>query len=469
MTLTQIADAIQPHPDYRGWAASLEMYRDLYSGGAQMKAKASSYLYRRHREPAEVYQERVSRAFYENYLGSIIDWYASTLFRREPIITVEDSSSRASKYYYEFLGNCDRNGLSITDFLRKRFIDALIFGKSYIALEFPKREASFSTRLEEEAFGVDRGYLTGIHPMDVVSWKTEQDGKLTRLTVKLQSDKSTDGKLDFSRQPARYLIYTETEYFIVDENASDDNALQIVEHGLHCCADEGRLPVFEIALSDGLWLMNKAAHLQLEHYNKSNSLSWSLGMALYATPVVYSKRDWSSIIGESYYIHLDPEDKFGWTEPEGNVYRIAMENLARLQEEIYRTCYLMGQSRSWLSGSAQVSGSSKRADYQITQEVLRAYGDAVKDTLKRLLQTLIQVRKDDLKITVSGLDEFDVGEFDDELDEAQKLLNLGIQSKTFRKQAFKKLAFKFLADLNETTKERIAAEIEAQIDKGETE
>ena len=82
---------------------------------------------------------------------------------------------------------------------------------------------------------------------------------------------------------------------------------------------------------------------------------------------------------------------------------------------------------------------------------------------------MIQVRKDDLKITVSGLDEFEVGEFDDELDEAQKLLNLGIQSKTFRKQAFKKLAFKFLADLNETTKERIAAEIEAQIDKGETE
>jgi hypothetical protein len=85
----------------------------------------------------------------------------------------------------------------------------------------------------------------------------------------------------------------------------------------------------------------------------------------------------------------------------------------------------MGQSRSWLSGSAQVSGNSKRADYQITQEVLRAYGDTVKDTLKRLLQTLIRVRKDDLRISVSGLDEFEVGEFNEELDEAQKLLDLG--------------------------------------------
>jgi hypothetical protein len=466
MDLTQIADALQPHPEYRAWLPTLEMYRDLYAGGAQIKSKASNYLYRRHREPAEVYQERVARAFYENYIGSIIDWYASTLFRREPILTVEDSSRRASKYYFEFFNDCDRNGTSITDFLRKRFIEALIFGKAFIALEFPKLAAAFSSRLEEEALGGDRGYLTSIHPADVINWQAGPDGRVTLFVVRLSGERQA-GIFTPSGEVSRYLIYNETAYYIVEKESGDTNSLRVIESGPHSCSSEARVPVFEIALSDGLWLMNKAAHLQIEHFNKSNSLSWSLGMALYATPVIYSKRDWKSILGESYYIHLDPEDKFGWTEPEGNVFRIAMENLARLQEEIYRTCYLMGQSRSWLSGSAQVSGYSKRADYQITQEVLRAYGDSVKDTLKRLLQVLVRVRKDDLRISVSGLDEFEVGEFNEELDEAEKLFRLGLSSNTFRKQAFKKLAFKFLADINETTKERIAAEIEAQIDKGE--
>jgi hypothetical protein len=466
MNLTEIVDAIQPHPEYRAWSGSMELYQDLYTGGAQIKSKASSYLYRRHREPAEVYQERVNRAFYENYIGSIVDWYASTLFRREPILTVEDTSLRSSKYYFEFFNDCDRNGNNITDFLRKRFIEALIFGKSFIALEFPKRQKTFTSRLEEEALGADRGYLTAIHPTDVINWTHSPDGRTTRMTIRLEGDKQA-GMFDVGRKQSRYLIYTETDYFIVEQDGGTDGGVRVLETGPHACASESRLPVFDITLSDGLWLVNKAAHLQLEHFNKSNSLSWSLGMALYATPVIYSKRDWTTILGESYYIHLDPEDKFGWTEPEGNVYRIAMENLTRLQEEIYRTCYLMSQSRSWLSGSAQVSGNSKRADYQITQEVLRAYGDTVKDTLKRLLQTLIRVRKDDLRISVSGLDEFEVGEFNEELDEAEKLLKLGITSNTFRKQAFKKLAFKFLADINETTKEKIAAEIEAQIDKGE--
>ena len=34
--------------------------------------------------------------------------------------------------------------------------------------------------------------------------------------------------------------------------------------------------------------MNKAALLQLEHFNKSNALSWALTMGLFAMPVVYS-------------------------------------------------------------------------------------------------------------------------------------------------------------------------------------
>jgi hypothetical protein len=76
--------------------------------------------------------------------------------------------------------------------------------------------------------------------------------------------------------------------------------------------------------------MNKAGLLQLEHFNKSNALSWALTMGLFAMPVIYSERPWSQVVGESYYIQLGPQDRFGWTEPEGHVYQIASENLTRL-------------------------------------------------------------------------------------------------------------------------------------------
>ncbi len=92
--------------------------------------------------------------------------------------------------------------------------------------------------------------------------------------------------------------------------------MELVE-GRHGLAQLRRVPLFELELSEGLWLMNKAALLQLEHFNKSNALAWALTMGLFAMPVVYSDREWNQIVGESYYIQLGPEDKFGWTEPEG--------------------------------------------------------------------------------------------------------------------------------------------------------
>jgi hypothetical protein len=412
-------------------------------------------LYRRHREPLEVYQERVSRAYYENFLGSIIDWYAATLFRREPQLGLEDAPAKTSAYYAEFFGNCDRNQTSITDFMRKRFVESQVYGKAFCGLEFPKHEGGFQSRWEEEQAGADRGYLTEIHPLDVINWGRGEFGEFTFVTIRLERERGTAAN---SKSGQRYLVYDQTEYAIVKRD--EEGNLMVLESGLHSCHAIRMVPVFQLAPSEGLWMANKAAHLQLEHFNKSNSLAWSLGSALYSTPVIHSKRDFHQVLGESYYIQLDPEDKFGFAEPAGHVYRIGLENLERLQEEIYRTCYLLNQSRSWSSGAARVSGESKQRDFQITKEVLRAYGDDVKDFVKRILGTLSAVRADRVRFTVSGLDEFEVHDFREELAEVSQLLAMGIQSETFRKQVFKKLAMKLLSDVNEATKEQIAREID---------
>ena len=135
--------------------------------------------------------------------------------------------------------------------------------------------------------------------------------------------------------------------------------MELVAEGVHALAKQRRVPLFDLEVSDGLWLMNKAGSLQLEHFNKSNALSWALNIGLFATPVVYSERDWNQIIGESYYIQLGANDRFGWTEPEGHVYEIAAQNLSRLQEEIYRVCYLMNQGLGSNSSATAQSGLSK--------------------------------------------------------------------------------------------------------------
>jgi len=448
------------HPEYAARRAMWGQYRDLYTGGEQFKARADQYLIRRQREPGDVYSERLNRAFYENYIGSIVDWYTATLFRREPRMTFEGTNERAKEFFGQFVEDCDLKGTSITEFIRKQFVEALVCGKSYILVDFPRVKSPVGTRAEEDARGVSRAYLVGYGADELINWSYDDHGHFEWIVLRTQSLKKE--KLEDTRwvKVTRWVYYSKQDYRVYEqtEHGTDSTHAEVIAEGRHALAKQARVPLIELRITDGLWLLNKAATLQLEHFNKSNALGWALTMGLFAMPVIYSERDWNQVMGESYYIQLGPQDRFGWTEPEGHVYQIAADNLARLQEEIYRVCYVT-HAGGPLSSNVQ-SGISKQRDFAITQEVLRAYGDAVKDVMKRVLRAIEAAREDGLSIDVLGVDEFDIGDFGTELDDAERLLKIGISSPTLTKQVFKKLAFQFLCDVRQEVKDRIGREID---------
>ena len=448
------------HPEYVANRAMWKKYRDLYAGGEQIYRNASEYLIPRHKEPTDIYQERLIRVFYENYIGSIVDWYSATLMRREPVILFEGQNQSAKDYFNTFAEDCDLKGTNLSEFYRQQFVRAVVCGQSYIALEFPKVTGSPRTRAEEDALGRSRAYLVDYSPEEIINWSRDSHGNLDWTVIRTESMRQTKITDEGWQRVTRWLYY-DRQNFKIFEREKEGAAIEVVDEGRHGLAALGIVPLFSLRVTEGLWLMNKAALLQLEHFNKSNALAWALTMGLFAMPVVFSTREWKQMVGESYYIQLGPEDRFGWTEPEGKVYQIAADNLARLKEEIYRVCYLMTQSSGTSATHLEQSGISKQRDFSITQEVLRAYGDSVKESLKQVLRAIVAARQDDLSVEVLGLDEFDIGDFSNELDDAKKLLELGIASETLKKQLFKKLAFKYFCDARQEVKNQIAAEIDA--------
>jgi hypothetical protein len=444
------------HPEYIARKAMWRQYQDLYSGGERLRANAAEYLVRRHREPGEVYGERLSRVFYENYAGSIIDWYAATLMRREPVMLFEGGDAAARGFYSLLSEDCDLKGTNLSEFFRQRFVQMLVGGASYVVVDFPRGGTAALTRAEEDASGRSRAYLVDYSAEEVINWSYDRTGGLDWAVIRtscLQQSRAVDSEWE---RETRW-IYYDRENFRMYRKGGEGSPIEQMDEGRHGLATLHRVPLFEMKITEGLWLMNKAALLQLEHFNKSNALSWALTMGLFATPVVYSDREWNQIVGESYYIQLGPEDRFGWTEPEGKVYQIAADNLIRLKDEIYRVCYLMSQA-----GGADLrqSGLSKQRDFSITHEVLRAYGDAVKETIRQVLRAIAAARQDGISIEISGLDQFDIEDFGAELDEAKKLLELGIGSDTLKRQVFKKLALKYLSDARQEIKNQVAEEID---------
>jgi hypothetical protein len=454
-----MVDIDREHPEYRLRRRMWRMYRDLYAGGEQLKANADVYLLRRQKEPGDVYGERLNRVFYENYIGSIIDWYAATLLRREPILSYIGENEAGKAFFAELTEDCDRKQTALSDFFKAQLVEALVGGASYVLVDFPRVGQAAANRAEEEAMGASRAHLVEYRVEDLINWNFDDEGNYE--WVVLRTTRTGQGTPSEARETSetRWLYYDKERFQIYRATEEQGRAarIELVDEGRHGLAGQRRVPLFELKVTEGMWLMNKAALLQLEHFNKSNALAWSLTMGLFAMPVVYSEREWKQIIGDSYYIQLGPNDKFGWTEPEGHVYQVALENLIRLKDEMYRVCYLMPQA---IDSSTPQSGLSKQRDFTITNEVLRGYGDSVKDTIKRVLRAIEAARQDGLTISVSGLDEFDVGDFSSDLEDARKLLALGIDSTTLRKEVFKKLASKYLCDSRQEVKDRIAQEIE---------
>jgi len=450
----------QEHPEYTAKVRMWRRYRDLYAGGEQFRQNAAEYLVRRQKEGMDVYHERLGRVFYENYLGSIIDWYTATLVRREPVLDFSGNNAGAREFFAGFTDNCDLRGTTLTQFFKQQMTEALVCGKSYIAVDFPKGDGPALNRADEDASGRSRAYLVGYNADELINWSHNPSGELDWVVIRTSWLKQDNVKSFGWKKETRWIYYDREGFEIYEQREADQKkTIELIDQGQHGFAGIHRVPVFELRVSEGLWLTNKIALLQLEHFNKSNALAWALTMGLFAMPVIYSDREWNQITGESYYIQLGPNDKFGWTEPSGNVFQIASDNLTRLKDEIYRVSYLMQQAGD--SGGKSQSGLSQQWDFSVTQEILRAYGDTFKDSVKNVLNAIAAARQDGLTVDAVGMDEFDITDFSTEAADAQSLLNMEIQSPTLKRQIYKRVALKYLCDARQEIKSRIADEIDA--------
>ncbi len=460
----KMIDIDREHPEFRRQKLMWRMYRDLYSGGHEFKHRAAEYLLRRQKEPLDVYGERLQRAFYQNYIGSIVDWYAATLFRREPSLQLEGGIETGRSFLTELADDCDLRGSNLSSFFRQCLTDALVAGRSHILIDFPRPTKLPANRAEEEAEGLSRAYLVRYQAEDLINWSLDDRGEYDWVVLRQSIRKQPSVNSNETVDETYWQYFDRTEYRIYRRVAREHQQtdIQLVAEGVHSLAREKRVPLLTLELSQGLWLMNKAAHLQLEHFNKSNALGWAITMGLFAMPVVYSDREWNQIVGESYYIQLGPQDRFGWTEPDGKVYQIAAANLETLKEEIYRVCYLSQASGEMVGGHAQ-SALSKQLDFTITQEVLRAYGAAVKENIQKVFSAVSDAREDGVTVMVSGLDEADITDFAMELNNATSLLQVGIESPTLKRQIFQRLALKYVSDARQEMKDEIAREIDAQV------
>lgn len=225
-------DIDQEHPEYVAKKSAWRRYRDLYAGGEQFRLNAAEYLIRRQREPGEVYAERLCRIFYENYVGSIVDWYAATLFRREPVITFEGNDAASKTFFAALVEDSDRRGTSLTDFFRRQFTESLVAGTSYVLVDFPRVTTRPGTRAEEDASGASRAYLVEYAADDVINWSLDEYGNFEWVVIRTKQIKKDQVEDPEWRTETRWAYYDKRTYRIYGEDGGEAVLIDQGTHGL---------------------------------------------------------------------------------------------------------------------------------------------------------------------------------------------------------------------------------------------
>lgn len=459
----KVKDLKACHPEYDH--NLIKKYELLYEGGEAFLKNVVMFLPKRASEAQKLYNERILRAFYVGYVGPVIDYFISNLFAFNANINKGDNKDQ---FYTDFLADTDLKGTDIDDFFQEVFTSTLIHRSSYILIDFPpKPKIAPKSRKEETEMGLDRAYLVHFKKHDLIDWQFDKIGNFEWVKFHCKERfKPTFTDPEICRHT--WYIYTKTGFQVYQYDEDPKKAVDpevqeatMIDSGTH--AVPGRVPVVCVEVPKGLWIMNKLASIQVELFNLDNALAWQEYQAHYSMPVIKLKegKTFKQKMGESYFIQLEVDEDFSWTEPEGKMMDVGLKRREMLKDEMFRIVHQLSLSIKQTKSQTRQSGNSKQEDRYATEVVLRAFGDIIREKMQCVLKWVSEARKDTVKWDVSGFSQFDADSTTEKLAQVLQLRTINIHSETFNKEMEKRLVDTYLEDLNQETKEKIKKEIEA--------
>ena len=451
--------------------AQLEDYEALYKGGAAMKARQTRFQPQRPYEPDEHYRFRIASAHYLNYIGPIVNFFASSLFTDR--LEIRSEPTEITPYYSAWRSDVDGAGTDLVEKLKKALTLALQHGHSWLLVDFPSSpEAAPETRAEWEAAGLADGYLCALEASEILDWRIDDRGQLSwaiqyrseacRMTPYDTRDTVTETWTVWASEGwERYSIT-----YPKGKRPGSETELSPVANGRL-----SGVPLVLIELPPVLWILDLLAEPQIEHMRNRNALSWSLGRTAYAQRIV-KVRDREGDLpksGAGYGIILAIDESIAWDAPPAEAFTPLADYTQDLKDEIYRVSSQMALGVENNSAAVGRSAASKKEDSSSTAVILKAYGKIICEATKKALSLLSSGRGDVIEWTVSGLSKFASGDVSALVEQALGAQTLEIPSPTFKRHLAGRVALSLSPDADQATRDAMLKEIEAGVSAEPTE
>jgi len=444
-------------------------YDALYRGGPAFRAMLTEFLPRNPMEPESIYDLRKKSAWYRGYVGAIIDFFAAQLFASSFQIrtSIGGEPAEPDDFYSQFQEDVDLAGTDLVTFLKARFVTAMVKGVSWILAEVPDDEdVAPEARADWDARGLGRVRLRALEAEDVLDWETDEYGQLRwAITHSRQKrrDNPREARVEVTETWRIYdAVDVETFQVVYDptkQQIKPEDEIPSLGRRPHRFP---RVPLVQLRLPEGLWLLNRAADAQVELFRLSVGASWAMARCCYPMPVFKTadpNNPPTPVTGAGYVQVIGINEAFEWAAPASAPFEVLQAAQANQKDELYRITQQMASSANNNATALNRSGESKEADSAATEICLHAYGLHTKATAEDIFELVSDGRGDvDRKFSVEGMNKFSTGDIAASLANMKAALDLGLPSPTLVAELGVKAADMLLPDAAQPVKDKIRAE-----------
>jgi hypothetical protein len=476
----------------------------LYKGGKEIEEHASLFIPQEaaRGESALLYHDRLKSVSYRNYLAKIINDYVSDLFSKPfSVITVSDSADpstvgddigKEEPFYKEFAEDVDLQNHTLAYILSNLMKDALVTGRAYLGVDFPKVDETPRNIKDEEETNASRAYVYSVPTLSVIDWNKDNFGKYTFLVLKNVTvprktfeetrDKQVISFKVWEKQDDNTItwkLFEITTKIGKEPNKNDD--VPLVDEGMVSFKD---IPVLCMEIPSHLWIGNLIGSMTIEHFRRSSSLVFAMQRNLFSIPVYKQgaeigagERPALSSLGMDEnrgnstsrsmaargFAVIGPDDEIEFVEPDGKVYEICNTQLKELVDSMHQVINQMSITAiTGTIGGMDRSGLSKMMDNHSKELVLYAYASLIKDFATTLYTVISEGRNENIIWRAVGFESFAILDRDQLVKEATAAVK--IPSATFTKHYLLNMSSALCPDMNAQTSLQVKKEIDEAVD-----
>lgn len=442
----------------------------LADGGKKFHDRIRKFLPQNAYEPPDLYYERASQAHLHSYSGSITNLYVSWIFAAEFSVKAYEKDNPepledVDGFYHHFSENVG-DEITLSKFIRERFRESMITGKSYWLIELPSNEGEAPvTKANYDARKLGHARLSPLAREELVDWDRDSEGALAwALTHTIVESRPTLVQpRGLVTEVWRYFDKDNVTTFTLEWQREDgrpnsDTDVPITETAPHGFS---RVPIIELEIPNYLCIGEQVRDAQVEYFRLDNALSWAIRRTCYAVPILkQADDDAAPVMGEGYMLRLGPDDEFTWAAPPSDAFEVIKRARDGKRDEIYRVVH---QIQSGLDSNAETAGrsaASKEIDSAATRIMLNAFGGYISQAIEETYQVISEARGEvGYEWSVEGFSGYDVSTASSLIANAMAAKELGIPSETFQKEMSTKAALSLLPETNERVKGLIRTEI----------